>query len=636
MSNLQDAIGLMIGVFNENAGPDKRLNKGELRTLFMKEFKELVPRDVATSRSLQTPPAETCISITASPPPNSRSDMALVRIACLFLLLAGLSLQIDSKSEGKEPRNYAEDRPWMSPHHGRKTRHWDRFRDQEVEGDDIKHTEDGANADQTDSTKDPCVRVRCSRHKVCVSQGLQRAVCLSRGKLDQRVKKPESPVKCRACTSSSAPVCGSDGHSYASECKLQQQSCLTGKDLNIICSGFCPCPGRAHGGNFLRFVDVSPVSCSEEELSDLGDRLRDWFQLLHGNNKRNETRSETRRETSREGRSQGSTASALDRSVEPSCRDSISWMFSRLDQDQDRFLSRSELESINLDQYEVCVGNFFRSCDAHRDGRVSWSEWCLCFWRDKPPCLAKLERIQKHDAGDSNSLVPSCDEEGYFQKVQCDVGRAECWCVDPQGGELTGSRIQGTPDCGEAPNTSTPLSWSQTLLSRNSQLLSRDSQLLSRNSQLLSRDSQLLSRDSQLLSRDSQLLSRDSQLLSRDSQLLSRDSQLLSRDSQLLSRDSQLLSRDSQLLSRDSQLLSRDSQLLSRDSQLLSRDSQLLSRDSQLLSRDSQLLNEVVGHSGDFGSGVGGWEDEEETQDAAEEEEEEDEESEADDGGYIW
>ncbi|XP_013930700.1 PREDICTED: testican-2-like [Thamnophis sirtalis] len=46
--------------------------------------------------------------------------------------------------------------------------------------------------------------------------------------------------------------------------------------------------------------------------------------------------------------------------------------------------------------------------------------------------------------------------------------------------------------------------------------------------------------------------------------------------------------------------------------------------------------DDIVGFSGDFGSGVG-WEDEEEkeTEEAGEEAEEE-EEGEADDGGYIW
>lgn len=45
-------------------------------------------------------------------------------------------------------------------------------------------------------------------------------------------------------------------------------------------------------------------------------------------------------------------------------------------------------------------------------------------------------------------FIPSCDEDGYYRKQQCD--RGECWCVDQNGGEVAGSRIRGKPDCGES------------------------------------------------------------------------------------------------------------------------------------------------------------------------------------------
>lgn len=44
--------------------------------------------------------------------------------------------------------------------------------------------------------------------------------------------------------------------------------------------------------------------------------------------------------------------------------------------------------------------------------------------------------------------IPSCDEDGYYRKVQCDQSRGECWCVDLHGEEMMGSRIHGNPDCG--------------------------------------------------------------------------------------------------------------------------------------------------------------------------------------------
>lgn len=37
-----------------------------------------------------------------------------------------------------------------------------------------------------DTTKDPCQKVKCSRHKVCIAQDFQRAMCMSRKKLEHR------------------------------------------------------------------------------------------------------------------------------------------------------------------------------------------------------------------------------------------------------------------------------------------------------------------------------------------------------------------------------------------------------------------------------------------------------------------
>jgi hypothetical protein len=48
-------------------------------------------------------------------------------------------------------------------------------------------------------------------------------------------------------------------------------------------------------------------------------------------------------------------------------------------------------------------------------------------------------------------FIPSCDEDGYYRKLQCDQARGECWCVDQHGGELASSRIHGNPDCGKTP-----------------------------------------------------------------------------------------------------------------------------------------------------------------------------------------
>ena len=49
----------------------------------------------------------------------------------------------------------------------------------------------------------------------------------------------------------------------------------------------------------------------------------------------------------------------------------------------------------------------------------------------------------------SGMYIPSCDEDGYYRKVQCEQSRGECWCVDQHGVEMMGSRIHGNPDCGK-------------------------------------------------------------------------------------------------------------------------------------------------------------------------------------------
>uniref|UniRef100_A0A8C2A4R5 SPARC (osteonectin), cwcv and kazal like domains proteoglycan 2 n=1 Tax=Cyprinus carpio TaxID=7962 RepID=A0A8C2A4R5_CYPCA len=310
--------------------------------------------------------------------------------------------------------NFLEDeQQWLSTVHrySRTVKHWNRFRD-----DDYIRTLGGPRAsdESVDTTKDPCQKVKCSRHKVCVAQGYQRAMCVNRSKLQHRIK--ESALKphannCNPCSeTTSTPVCGSDGHNYNSQ---------------------------VESSHYL-LVFPSPELCTGQDLADLGDRLRDWFQLLHGNAKQNNSGRQT-------------TASVFDRGLVAGCKDSIGWMFSKLDTSNDLFLDQSELAAINLEKYEVCIRPFFSSCDSYRDGKVSTAEWCLCFWREKPPCLAEIERIQIQEPSKRKPgmYIPSCDEDGYYRKLQCDRSRGECWCVDPHGAEAPGSRIHGNPDCDE-------------------------------------------------------------------------------------------------------------------------------------------------------------------------------------------
>ncbi|XP_033004998.1 testican-2 [Lacerta agilis] len=367
-------------------------------------------------------------------------------VSLLPLLLALALAEGDGKAakEGDNPGNFMEDEQWLSSisQYSGKIKHWNRFRD-EVEDDYIKSWEDNQPVDEgVDTTKDPCQKVKCSRHKVCIAQGYQRAMCISRKKLEHRIKQPALKLHgnkeslCKPCHMTQlASVCGSDGHTYSSVCKLEQQACLTSKQLTVKCEGQCPCASE-HSPTSA--TDTKQETCTGQDLADLGDRLRDWFQLLHENAKQNSS-----------GSAGANPVNVLDKSLVASCKDSIGWMFSKLDTNGDLFLDQTELAAINLDKYEICIRPFFNSCDTYKDGRVSTAEWCFCFWREKPPCLVELERIQIQEAAKKKPgiFIPSCDEDGYYRKMQCDPSSGECWCVDHLGMELTGTRMHGNPDC---------------------------------------------------------------------------------------------------------------------------------------------------------------------------------------------
>nr|XP_033799598.1 testican-2 isoform X2 [Geotrypetes seraphini] len=392
----------------------------------------------------------------------------------LLLLLVPLArAQADAKGEAQTPApgNFMEDEKWLASisQYSGKIKHWNRFRDDDYikSWEDTQAADEGYNcalplrprprvqmgmnvvkrygvmAPALDTTKDPCQKVKCSRHKVCIAHGYQRAMCISRKKLEHRIKQPSGKLHgnkenvCKPCSAAQpAPICGSDGHTYTSVCKLEQQACLSSKQLRVKCEGPCPCPTE-HTPPSTSDPTKQEI-CTGQDLADLGDRLRDWFQLLHENSKQNNS-----------GSSANNPAIVLDKSLVASCKDSIGWMFSKLDTNTDLFLDQAELAAINLDKYEICIRPFFNSCDAYRDGRVSTAEWCFCFWREKPPCLVELEKIQIQEAAKKKPgvFIPSCDEDGYYRKMQCDGSSGECWCVDQLGRELTGTRIHGNPDC---------------------------------------------------------------------------------------------------------------------------------------------------------------------------------------------
>uniref|UniRef100_A0A8C0D6J1 SPARC (osteonectin), cwcv and kazal like domains proteoglycan 3 n=1 Tax=Balaenoptera musculus TaxID=9771 RepID=A0A8C0D6J1_BALMU len=301
--------------------------------------------------------------------------------------------------------NFLDDKQWLSTvsQYDREAGQWNRFRD-----DDYFRTWSPGKAfdGALDPTKDPCLRLKCSRHEVCIIQGSQTAVCVGQRRLTHSMKDAGVGQKqwrgpptstCQQCPGvSTSPVCGSDGHTYSAQCKLEYQACILGKQISVKCEGRCPCPSDTTMGS-----------------------------------SRNMKR-------------------GFDTSILPICKDSLGWMFNRLDTNYDLLLDQSELGSIYLDKNERCTEAFFSSCDTYKDSSISNNEWCYCFQRQQdPPCQTELGSIQKR-LGVKKLLgqyVPQCDADGYYRPTQCHGSAGQCWCVDRFGREVAGSRRRGAADC---------------------------------------------------------------------------------------------------------------------------------------------------------------------------------------------
>ncbi|XP_078000283.1 uncharacterized protein LOC144452853 isoform X2 [Glandiceps talaboti] len=61
------------------------------------------------------------------------------------------------------------------------------------------------------------------------------------------------------------------------------------------------------------------------------------------------------------------------------------------------------------------------------------------------PCRRELDAMP--DPYPPGMMVPTCRDDGYYDKKQCHGSVGQCWCTDKNGNEVSGTRIRGEPAC---------------------------------------------------------------------------------------------------------------------------------------------------------------------------------------------
>lgn len=189
---------------------------------------------------------------------------------------------------------------------------------------------------------------------------------------------------------------------------------------------------------------VTEKHCDNADLDQMRQRLTGWFHLLHGKDHHPHHGHKKHRHLSVKKELNDGSKGECD------CLKSVMWEFRQLDADNNHKLNSTEIKVIDNNDREPCLHPYLGSCDKNRDDFLSRHEWCCCFPEhdSESPCYAKLKEIESSHQKDG--FVPRCDREGYYEKEQCfstGLNTQTCWCVTPNGSEISGTRTVGRAHC---------------------------------------------------------------------------------------------------------------------------------------------------------------------------------------------
>lgn len=161
-------------------------------------------------------------------------------------------------------------------------------------------------------------------------------------------------------------ICTNQNISLPSECELHRIRCMCKRRMpQCADSSFSHMHLDYYGS--CRKVE----ECSEEDLSQFSERLKDWFKDIVGY-------------LEKDGR--------LTFKKEASKNQPAIWKFCDLDLSKDRVLSHRELRPLiaSLKGFESCIKPFLHQCDDDSNDEITLEEWTTCFGIDSGIVSIKL------------------------------------------------------------------------------------------------------------------------------------------------------------------------------------------------------------------------------------------------------